>query len=176
MKLDVLPAQPWYADGLRFVCTQCGDCCTGGPGFVWISDEEIDRLAEFLKRTPREVRAEYCRKIGGRWSLNEHRTPAGLYDCVFLKEIPREPAKDSAADARANPPRRRGCSIYPVRPLQCRTWPFWESNLASRTAWEAATRKCPGMDRGPRTFTRNQIESLRDAADWPDQPPTSAER
>ena len=37
--------QPWYADGLSFTCTQCGNCCTGGPGYVWISDMEIDRLA-----------------------------------------------------------------------------------------------------------------------------------
>ena len=52
MKLDVIkdggPGEPWYADGLNFTCTQCGNCCTGGPGFVWISREEIVRLAAHL--------------------------------------------------------------------------------------------------------------------------------
>ena len=45
MKLDVLnsdsEAQPWYAAGLQFGCTECGNCCAGAPGYVWISTEEI---------------------------------------------------------------------------------------------------------------------------------------
>ena len=54
MKLEVLKdeaaEQPWYAEGLKFTCTQCGNCCTGGPGFVWISREEIRRLAVASRR------------------------------------------------------------------------------------------------------------------------------
>src|SRR5215213_8218564 len=77
MKLDVLKDEaaeaPWYAEGLKFTCTQCGNCCTGGPGFVWISREEIRRLAEFLKITPQETVEKYCRKVDGRWSLKEFR-------------------------------------------------------------------------------------------------------
>ena len=38
--------KPWYADGLRFACTQCGNCCTGEPGFVWVNDAEIAAIAE----------------------------------------------------------------------------------------------------------------------------------
>ncbi|MFM1805538.1 MAG: hypothetical protein RL136_2417, partial [Planctomycetota bacterium] len=30
---------PWYAEGLRFECTQCGNCCSGGPGAVWFTPE-----------------------------------------------------------------------------------------------------------------------------------------
>ena len=37
----VMPKFPWYAAGLRFFCTQCGDCCSGAPGFVWVNEEEI---------------------------------------------------------------------------------------------------------------------------------------
>jgi len=62
MKLDVLATQDqeaWYADGLRFNCTQCGNCCTGGPGFVWISVEEVVRLAAHLKMSPDEVVEQY---------------------------------------------------------------------------------------------------------------------
>jgi hypothetical protein len=175
MKLDVLSDdRPWYADGLRFTCTQCGNCCTGGPGFVWISDEEIERLAEFLKMTPRQVIATYCRKVSGRWSLKECRTREGNYDCVFLTTLTQEkPATKQLSPGQPIPLRKRGCSIYPVRPLQCRTWPFWQSNLTDEDAWKAAGRKCPGLNRGSRSFTREQIESLRDATDWPDNPPSS---
>src|SRR5204862_2902485 len=91
MKLEVLEGQDaderWYADGLKFTCSQCGNCCTGGPGFVWISKQEIVRLAEHLKITAEQVVERYCRKIDGRFSLKERRTPAGNYDCIFLKEI-----------------------------------------------------------------------------------------
>ena len=63
---------------------------------------------------------------------------------------------------------------YPVRPLQCRTWPFWDTNLASQSAWDRAARRCHGMNHGRRTFSREEMEALRDADDWPDNPPTSA--
>src|SRR5688572_15148747 len=61
MKLDVLPPQqqqrkgPWYADGLDFTCTQCGNCCGGAPGYVWLERDDIVRIAEFLKVTPEEM-------------------------------------------------------------------------------------------------------------------------
>src|SRR6476620_4806016 len=86
MKLNVL--DPWYADGLKFTCQQCGNCCTGAPGYVWISDVEITRLAAFLKIAEREVIRQYCRKVGQRYTLKEIRNSAGQYDCVFLKEEP----------------------------------------------------------------------------------------
>ena len=175
MKLDVLPAkEPWYADGLSFTCTQCGNCCTGGPGFVWISDEEVERLAQFMKLSVEETRSKYCRKVGRRWSLNEHRTREGNYDCVFLTSIPdSRPKKKELSPGQAIPHPKRGCSIYSVRPLQCRTWPFWHSNLENEEMWEIAGRKCPGLNRGNRTFSQAEIERLRDAEDWPENPPGS---
>ena len=114
----------WYADGLRFTCTQCGNCCTGPPGYVWISKEEIVRLAEFLKITCEQTVEKYCRKVDGRFSLKESRSPEGLYDCIFLKAAEKGPGDDSTIASE-----RKRCSVYPVRPLQCRTWPFWPENL-----------------------------------------------
>ncbi len=95
-KLDVVEpaAGPWYASGLRFECTQCGNCCTGGPGYVWITDGEIARIARHLKLTVEQTVEQYCRRIGDRHSLSEHRNAAGQYDCVFLREQPAPPAGD----------------------------------------------------------------------------------
>ena len=39
-------SQRWYKDGLQFECTGCGDCCTGEPGYVWVSEQEIQNLAD----------------------------------------------------------------------------------------------------------------------------------
>ena len=44
-------APPWYADGLRFACTRCGNCCTGPPGAVWINEAEARQLARRLELT-----------------------------------------------------------------------------------------------------------------------------
>jgi hypothetical protein len=168
MKLSVLnssPPQPWYADGLRFTCSQCGNCCSGPPGFIWIGDEELHRLAEHLNMPPMEVRKRYCRTVGGRTSLREVRNSAGQYDCIFLQDR-RTTDRQGVAHV------QRVCSIYPARPLQCRTWPFWEGNLSDAKVWDRAAQRCHGMNHG-RKFNQQEMEALRDATDWPKHPPTS---
>lgn len=154
---------PWYADGLAFSCTQCGNCCTGPSGYVWISDEEIDRLSEHLGLSRDETLKRYCRKLQGRISLKEKREGKD-YPCIFLTTVD-QPMPDGTTRS------KRTCAIYPVRPLQCRTWPFWEGNLASDDDWERASRKCPGIDKGKK-YTLQQIHALRDATDWPDREKT----
>src|SRR5438128_986169 len=105
--------EPWYHDGLRFTCTKCGHCCTGAPGFVWLDVDELHALAEFLQTPLAEVVALYTRATHRGRSLREKVNG----DCVFY---------DKAL----------GCTIYEVRPAQCRTWPFWESNLETPKDWE----------------------------------------
>ena len=115
----------WYASGLQFECTQCGNCCTGSPGYVWVTIVDIERIAAHLKMEFEDFTRKYVRRVGQRFSLIEKAD----YDCVFLT---REGGK-------------AGCSIYQVRPVQCRTWPFWNDNLRSPKAWKNASAHCPGM-------------------------------
>ena len=117
--------EPWFQNGLRFECTRCGACCTGAPGYVWVDDEEIRQLAAARGQKIDEFRAVFTRKARGGVSLREKANG----DCVFWE-----------AD--------RGCTVYPVRPAQCRTWPFWESNLESPEAWERTEAACPGSGQG----------------------------
>lgn len=118
-------ADEWYADGLQFTCTMCGKCCTGEPGFVWVTDAELAAIAAFRKEPVEEVRALYTRKARGRRTLREKADG----DCVFYD-------------------RKTGCTVYPVRPPQCRTWPFWASNVESPEAWERTVGLCPGSGEG----------------------------
>ena len=53
----------WYANGLEFTCTQCGKCCTGAPGFVWISEDECDAMAHRLGLEPVAFRRRYTRLV-----------------------------------------------------------------------------------------------------------------
>lgn len=114
-------AEPWYAGGLRFQCTMCGKCCTGAPGFVWVTDAEIASIADFLKMPKEKFIAVHTRPERGGRSLREKSSG----DCVFY---------DKAV----------GCTIYEVRPAQCRTWPFWESNITSPSTWQHTCEICPG--------------------------------
>jgi Fe-S-cluster containining protein len=131
--------KPWYKDGLRFKCTACGDCCTGAPGFVWVNKEEMEALAAAAGvEDLEEFEQQYVRKVGIRRSLREF--PNG--DCVFF---------DSDS---------RKCQVYQARPRQCRTWPFWTSNLKSPQAWEETCEVCPGSGKG-KLYQLEQIESQR---------------
>ncbi|MEL7238993.1 MAG: YkgJ family cysteine cluster protein [Planctomycetota bacterium] len=166
MQLPVMDANDaglWYAGGLKFRCTCCGNCCTGPTGYVWVSDEEIHKLADHLGEPEVEVRRRFVRKIGKRQSFKERREPNGDYDCVFLKPLPGDDP---------NGKRVRGCSIYEVRPLQCRTWPFWDGLLDEPESWDSAAEHCPGMNRG-KSYDVEHIERMRTADEWPNEPPSS---
>lgn len=128
MRLPVQP--PWYADGLRFACTQCGNCCSGAPGYVWVTPEEIEHIATFLGQPAQQFSRKHLRRVGTGLSLRELRGG----DCEFL-----ERHRDG----------KTSCRIHTVRPTQCRTWPFWKSNLESPEEWAATGEGCPGLGRGP---------------------------
>jgi Fe-S-cluster containining protein len=125
---------PWYNDGLKFECSQCGDCCTGAPGYVWVTGEEIAALAQELKIEVEEFERRFVRKVGIRKSLIEF----GNGDCVFFDG-------DS-----------RKCTVYGARPKQCRTWPFWDSNIRTPAAWQHTCQVCPGSGRG-KLYTVEEI-------------------
>jgi hypothetical protein len=132
----IMSDEKWYKDGLRFKCTQCGNCCSGPEGYVWVTEEEIVQIAEFIGKPLDQMRAEHTRPVGKRTSLKEFASG----DCTFLH------------------PETRGCTIYPVRPRQCRTWPFWNSNIDHPESWQAAQQVCPGAGKG-NFFSLEEIEA-----------------
>ncbi|RLB63978.1 MAG: YkgJ family cysteine cluster protein [Deltaproteobacteria bacterium] len=116
----------WYGAGLRFGCTSCGACCTGDPGAVWVSALEIARLADHLGVSLGEMDRRYLRLRGIRKALYERFNG----DCIFYD---REGG---------------GCRVYSARPVQCRTWPFWEPLVETRRAWQVVCEACPGCGQG----------------------------
>ena len=130
--------KPWHHAGLRFECTGCGDCCTGDPGYVWLNKQEIADMAEVLGLSEEEFRSRYVHDVGVRKSLAERANG----DCVLF-------------DAKT-----RKCTVYKARPRQCRTWPFWDSNLKSPEAWAQTCEVCPGSGKG-KLYSLDQIEEQR---------------
>jgi Fe-S-cluster containining protein len=128
----------WYSDGLRFTCTQCGDCCSGEPGYVWVDQDEINAMAEVMGLDADAFEHRFVRQVGTDRSLVEY--PDG--DCILLD------------------PETRRCTVYAARPIQCRTWPFWDSNLKRKQDWKATCEVCPGAGAG-RLYSIEEIERAR---------------
>lgn len=135
---------PWYADGLRFECTRCGNCCRnhGDYAYVYLMPPEVTGLADFLELSEAEFLARFCVEDEG-WTVLRMDRPR----CPFLSP-------------------EGGCTVYPARPRQCRTWPFWEENLASPEAWDAVREICPGIGRGPRYEWQEAAETARRNEEW----------
>ena len=87
-------------------CQVCGaKCCRGESGNVFISNDEVVRIASFLNISTSEFIDKFCRKVGYKLSLKELKYN-NEYFCVFLEN--------------------NKCQIYPVRPSQCKIFPFWK--------------------------------------------------
>lgn len=141
--------QVWFSEGLKFECTQCGRCCTGAPGFVWVGEREVERLAKRFGLSLEDFGRRHLRMARGRLSLTEK--PNG--DCVFWSNS-------------------TGCQVYEDRPDQCRSWPFWNANLESRADWDEIAEECPGCNRGSSwslVQIEEQLKLAPDRSNWPDQ-------
>jgi hypothetical protein len=129
---------PWYEEGLRFECTNCGRCCSGAPGYVLYTQDDARAIAQRLGVTVEDFVERFTRDLGfdvggRRRSFKEIESAEG-HDCVFL--------------VRGARPGKAMCAIHDLRPLQCRTFPFWPEHVESPRAWQRLGRTCEGVDRG----------------------------
>jgi uncharacterized protein len=121
----------FFDQGICFECRQCGACCTGDPGTIYVHSDEIVRIAEYLSLRVSAFIDGYLYPIKEGHSIKEHSDGR----CLFYDN---------------------GCAIYPVRPEQCRTFPFWFENLRSLKKWKRTSDQCPGIGCGPR-YSKVQI-------------------
>ncbi len=105
-------------------CKVCqGHCCTGESGYIWVSPEEIKQMAEYFQLESSVFVKKYLLKVGYRFTLKEETYNDG-FCCVFFDTI------------------RKQCSIYLLRPSQCRTFPFWEY---FKENVNEVIKECPGI-------------------------------
>jgi Fe-S-cluster containining protein len=133
---------------VRFQCQSgCIKCCEQ-QGFVYLTEDDIVRLAAFLKISPAVFGRRYLYRTK---NLRRLRVPRQV-QCVFLK-----------AD---------GCSVHPAKPLQCQTFPFWPELVDHKREWLKTGNWCPGIGKGPLI----KIEKARAIAQtmW-DEDPLDAE-
>lgn len=132
-----MSSKSWYANGLRFECTRSGNCCRnhGDYAFVYLASRDVKAIAKHLEQGESEFVGRYCRKEEG-WTVLRMDHPA----CPFQSET-------------------GACEIYPVRPRQCATWPFWEENLTEEVWKGPVAECCPGIGRG-KLFTAEEVERI----------------
>lgn len=121
----------WF-ENLSFGCTQCGKCCRGKIN-VFINEEEISQMADYLNLNDDFLFAEkYTKTIRQNdQTLISLKSKPNRNECVFL---------DSSS---------KKCTIYDVRPTQCRTYPFWPQNVIGSSEWESEARRCEGIKISP---------------------------
>ena len=123
----------FFDQGLYFECRQCGACCTGAPGAVYVNKKEIAIIARYLHMKQDRFIRIYLYPLDDRYSIGEDSEGC----CLFY---------------------RNGCIIYPVRPDQCKTYPFWFQNLRSEENWQRFSQSCPGIGKG-RKYKKEEILS-----------------
>jgi uncharacterized protein len=122
--------------GVRFECQRGCTNCGQQKGYVYITKADLARIAKFLKMTAAEFERRYVYRTR---HLMRLRVPRHS-QCSFLKDD--------------------GCSIHPVKPVQCRIFPFWPEMVESKREWRKAAAWCPGIGKGELV----QIESARKQA------------
>lgn len=128
----------WYEHGLTFSCIPgCRYCCSVEPGFVFLSLNDLKRIALGTGKTLKETLEQYCIAVPmgdvTHFSLKETQHN----DCIFLTP--------------------EGCGIYEHRPVQCSTYPFWAHILESPAYWEEEKAWCPGIGQGE-VHTEEEIQ------------------
>lgn len=118
-----LVVAPWFKEGLRFTCTGCGKCCTGSPGYVYLSEKDVEDLASHFQLEVVQFLRKYTRLVDGQRALLDR---PGSEDCIFLNN--------------------KQCTAYEKRPSQCRTFPWWIHHLREPSDWEEAAERCEGIN------------------------------
>lgn len=156
-KVDFLNEIKLYVpENFSFKCQDCGDCCRHEPGFVLILDKEIRRISKFLKIPSTQFLQDYCYPFGqieisidGKIDKTKFKQIYSLkekdnFDCIFWEK---KNEKNSC-----------GCNIYNVRPLQCRSYPFWLSSFNDKESFNQNIKRCRGfMTDGGQIFNKKTI-------------------
>jgi Fe-S-cluster containining protein len=128
---------------VRFKCTRCALCCGDTETrtrHVLLLEHEAKRISEVTSE-PVET---FAREIRGREPyFYEMKKIKKMQKCHFLKD--------------------KTCSVYRVRPLVCRFYPFELKTERDSAHRFVCTVECPGVGRGKR-LERQYFQGLFDRA------------
>ena len=121
---------------IKFEClADCSNCCKLSDGFVFLDENEAEKIADYLKTDEANFLNFFTRIIDDHLALVD----GDEDNCVFLED--------------------GKCMVYEVRPLQCRTYPFWPSNMKTKDRWALTKEDCPGIGKG-RNYSQQDISDI----------------
>jgi len=121
---DIVTKEGYPYGFMPEACYSCGGrCCTGESGYIYVNKNEMERIASFLEISIDELKEKYLYKKGYKFSIKEIKYQDS-FECIFYDR------------------ENNGCKIYMARPIQCRTFPFWEYY---KTRVEELKQECPGI-------------------------------
>lgn len=117
-----------YPKHVRFECERCALCCGDSEDrsrWILLLKGEADRISEMSSLGV----DEFAERIEGSEPYIYRMRKTTDRKCVFLKD--------------------NSCSIYWIRPLICRFYPFQLKNLGDDRYIFEYTDECPGIGKGP---------------------------
>ena len=125
---------------INFKCQGSANCCVsrGSYGYVYLSKKDLLKIAKYLNVSINLFKKKYCEYTDGYLHLKEINIKG---NCQFLEN--------------------KKCSIYSARPIQCRTWPFWNENMNFKKWNKEIINFCPGIGKG-KIINASKIQKLID--------------
>ena len=139
--------QVWYEAGLQFECQQCSRCCVNHSDYtyVYLSEADLQRLVEHFELKREQFLQRYTEELETGHIVLRSTGDA----CIFLED--------------------RACGVYPARPVQCATWPFWRETMKREVWHQEVAPLCPGVGLG-RRHSRSEIDAQIALTDDNDHP------
>ena len=119
----------WFDKAISFACTSCGKCCKSYKNQikVYVNIAEALQISDHIDMDIKDFQQKYIeihydQDSNELISLKSNDTKS---NCIFLKE--------------------NQCSIYQVRPTQCRTYPYWPQIMLDKASWLEEAKACEGI-------------------------------
>lgn len=149
IKMPTFELIPELKDGFSFSCQACGQCCKGfDTGEIFLFKKDVKRIFKHYDLRTSHEKEEFAlthfkiiedsfksKQKGTKKQLRKRFYTLGLKiiahpndRCIFLNDDDR-------------------CSIYPIRPFQCRSYPFWRIVLTDEEEFEAHRKECLALQK-----------------------------
>lgn len=108
---------------IAFECQpNCTRCCEV-KGNVYLTEDDLKNIAAYLGMSEGDFEAKYVVRTKTLLRLRKPRNS----QCHFLDG---------------------GCRVHPVKPVQCRLYPFWPELVERPANWRREAAACPGIGKG----------------------------
>ena len=102
-----------------------------------MTKEDFNKISIYLKINSDQLLNDFCRSIEKNGKSIVSLKEKINFDCIFWSN---------------------GCLIYPARPIQCITYPFWPSIIDSEERWNSEAEYCKGINKKGNLSLKQKIK------------------